>query len=164
MLFAFWVAAIRKMYVTKRARFDGDAFYAALDGERQARHYTWKRVAEESGVSASTLTRFSQGKRPDVDGLASLSAWSGLDVDRFFRCGDAKKEPEPLALISSYLRSDPRLNVDTAIAIDQMVKAAYRSMSGPDEETEDSFTPETATTVSEEVTEALNEGTDRRLP
>ena len=137
--------------MAKRARFDGDAFYAALDGERQARQYTWKRVAEESGVSASTLTRFSQGRRPDVDGLASLSAWSGLDVHKFFRGGGAKKEPEPLALISSYLRSDPRLNEDTAIAIDQMVKAAYRNMSGPGERTGESLTPETAARIREEV-------------
>ena len=113
----------------KRARFDGDAFYAALDGERQARQCTWKRVAQESGVSASTLTRISQGKRPDVDSLAALSAWSGLVVDRFVRGGDSKKEPEPLAVISSCLRSDPRLNEDTAAALDQMFKAAYRSMS-----------------------------------
>ena len=112
----------------KRARFDGDAFYAALDGERQARQCTWKRVAEESGISASTLTRISQGKHPDVDSLAALSAWSGLDIDRFVRRGDSKKEPEPLAVISSCLRSDPRLNEEAATALDQMVKAAYRSM------------------------------------
>ena len=115
----------------KRARFDGDAFYAALDGERQARQFTWRRVAEESGVSASTLTRISQGKRPDVDSLAALSVWSGLDVDRFVRRGDSKKEPEPLAVISSCLHSDPRLNEETAAALDQMVKAAYRSMRKP---------------------------------
>ena len=115
----------------KRARFDGDAFYAALDGERQARQFTWRRVAEESGVSASTLTRISQGKRPDVDSLAALSVWSGLDVDRFVRGGDSKKEPEPLAVISSCLHSDPRLNEETAAALDQMVKAAYRSMRKP---------------------------------
>ena len=114
--------------MAKRARFDGDAFYAALDGERQARQCTWKRVAEESGVSASTLTRISQGKRPDVDGLAALSAWSGLDVDRFVKGRASKKEPEPLAVISSCLRSDPRLNEEAAAALDQIVKAAYRSM------------------------------------
>ena len=114
--------------MVKRARFDGDAFYAALDGERQARKCTWKRVAEESGVSASTLTRISQGKRPDVDSLASLSAWSGLDVDRFVRGGFSKKEPEPLAVISTCLRTDPRLNKEAAAALDLMVKAAYRSM------------------------------------
>ena len=57
----------------KRARFDGDAFYAALDGERQTRLCTWKRVAEERDVSASTLTCISHGKRPDVDTVAALS-------------------------------------------------------------------------------------------
>ena len=114
--------------MVKRARFDGGAFYAALDGERQARQCTWKRVAEESGVSASTLTRISQGKHPDVNGLAALAAWSGLDVDRFVRSTDTKEEPEPLAVISSCLRSDPRLNKEAAVALDQMVKAAYRSM------------------------------------
>ena len=114
--------------MAKTARFDGGAFFAALDAERQARQCTWRRVAEESGVSASTLTRISQGKRPDVDSLAALSAWSGLDVDRFVRSAAAKEEPEPLAVISSCLRSDPRLNEEAAVALDQMVKAAYRSM------------------------------------
>ena len=71
--------------MAKRAKFDGIAFYAALDGERQARQFTWRRVAQESGVSASTLTRIAQGKHPDVDSLAALSVWSGLDVNRFVR-------------------------------------------------------------------------------
>ena len=87
----------------KRARFDGDAIYAALDGERQARLCAWKRVAEESGVSASTLTQTSRSKRPDVDSLAALAAWSGLEVDGFVRGGDSKKRPEPLAVTSTYL-------------------------------------------------------------
>ena len=117
----------------KRARFDGNAFYAALDGERQARQCTWRRVAQESGVSASTLTRIAQGKHPDVDSLAALSVWSGLDVNRFVRGNSYKKEPEPLAVISSCLRSDPRLNEEAAAALDQMVKAAYRSMIGSGE-------------------------------
>lgn len=118
--------------MVKRARFDGDAFYAALDGERQARQCTWKRVADESGVSASTLTRISQGRHPDVDSLAALSAWSGLDVDKFVKGDPSKTEPEPLAVISSCLRSDPRLNKDAAEALDQIIKAAYRSMSSPE--------------------------------
>ncbi|MCY3570799.1 MAG: helix-turn-helix domain-containing protein [Chloroflexi bacterium] len=118
--------------MVKRATFDGASFFAALDGERQARQCTWKRVADESGVSASTLTRISQGKRPDVDSLAALSAWSGLDVDRFVKGRSAKIEPEPLAVISSCLRSDPRLDEDAAAALEQIVKAAYRSMSSPE--------------------------------
>ena len=57
--------------VKKKGRFDADGFYAALDAERRSRRYTWKRVADESRVSASTLTRMAQGRRPDVDSLAA---------------------------------------------------------------------------------------------
>ena len=122
------VSRLKERFLEKKARFDGNAFYAALDGERQARQLTWRRVAEESGISASTLTRIAQGKHPDVDSLAALSVWSGLDVNRFVRGNSSKKEPESLAVISSCLRSDPRLNEEAAAALDQMVKAAYRSM------------------------------------
>ena len=114
--------------MVRRVSFDGHAFYAALDGEREARHCTWKRVAEESGVSASTLTRIAQGKRPDVDSLAALSAWSGLEANRFFIGGFSKRSPEPLAVISVCLHSDPQLNQESATIIEQMVKAAYKTM------------------------------------
>ena len=114
--------------MARTARFDGGAFFAALDTERQARQCTWKQVAEECGISASTLTRMAQGRHPDVNGLAALATWSGLDVNRFLRSPSAWEEPEPLAVISSCLHSDPRLNEQAAVALDQMVKAAYRSM------------------------------------
>ena len=42
--------------------FDGDALYGALDAERRARNLTWKQVAAESGVSASTLTPHGAGE------------------------------------------------------------------------------------------------------
>ena len=115
--------------MTRKGSFDADSFYAALDGERQARELTWKRVAEESGVSASTLTRIAQGKRPDVDSLAALVAWSGLEVDKFVKGGSARKEmAEPLARISTYLRSDPHLNKEAATALDELVKATYKRL------------------------------------
>ncbi len=66
---------------SKSGWFDSDAFYAALDGVRRARDLNWKEVAAQSGVSASTLTRMAQGKRPDVDGLAALCRVVGT------RCG-----------------------------------------------------------------------------
>jgi transcriptional regulator with XRE-family HTH domain len=114
----------------KRGWFDVEAFQSALDAVRSAKRLTWKDVAAESGVSASTLTRMAQGKRPDLDGLAALVAWSGLDADDFVRTsGDqGKPDAEPLALIATYLRSDKNLSPDSAKAIEQMVRAAYESM------------------------------------
>ncbi len=114
--------------MAKTARFDGDAFFAALDAERQSRQCTWKQVAKECGISASTLSRMAQGKHPDLNGLAALAAWSGLEVDRFVKSAVTKQEPEPMAVISSCLHADPRLSEEAAVAIDQMVRAAYRSM------------------------------------
>jgi transcriptional regulator with XRE-family HTH domain len=60
-----------------RAAFDADAFYHVLDAERSERGITWKEVAAQTGVSASTLTRLGQGRRPDVDSFARLVAWGG---------------------------------------------------------------------------------------
>jgi transcriptional regulator with XRE-family HTH domain len=108
-----------------RGHFDAVGFFSALDAEREARRLTWKQVAGQAGVSASTLTRMGQGRRPDVDSLAALTSWSGLDPGRFVRAGDAKSEPEPLAMISTYLRSDPNLTDEGAAALDELIKATY---------------------------------------
>jgi transcriptional regulator with XRE-family HTH domain len=112
----------------KKGWFDASAFYEALDAVRQARKLNWKQIAAESGVSASTLTRMAQGKRPDVDGLAALVAWSGLDADDYVRSANARPEPESLAVISTYLRSDKNLSPEAATALDQLVKATYERL------------------------------------
>jgi transcriptional regulator with XRE-family HTH domain len=114
--------------MTKKGWFDAQMFYEALDAVRQARDLNWKQVAAESGVSASTLTRMAQGKRPDVDGLAALVAWAGLDADAYLRSDEARPEPEPLAQISTYLRSDKNLSPEAATALDELVKATYERL------------------------------------
>jgi transcriptional regulator with XRE-family HTH domain len=112
----------------KKGWFDAEGFYLALDSVRQARKLNWKLVAAESGVSASTLTRMAQGKRPDVDGLAALVAWSGLDADDYVRVEGDRPEPEPLAMISTYLRADRNLSPEAATALDEMIKATYERL------------------------------------
>lgn len=114
--------------MSKKGWFDTQAFYDALDGVRQARSLNWKQVASESGVSASTLTRMAQGKRPDVDGLAALCSWSGLDADAYVRTEGERPEPEPLALITTYLRSDRNLSAEAATALDELIKATYERL------------------------------------
>ena len=110
----------------KKGTFDASAFFSALDAQRTARHMTWKDVAKESGVSASTLTRMAQGRRPDVDSLAALTAWSGLIADDFIRVNEADKtKPETLAVITSHLRADKNLTEEGAIALDELIKATY---------------------------------------
>ena len=112
----------------KLGTFDAEGFYEALDSTRRAKEMSWKDVATESGVSASTLTRMAQGKRPDVDSLAALVAWSGLSTDRFVLMEARKPKTEPLAMISTYLRSDKNLTAQSAAMLDQIIRAAYETM------------------------------------
>jgi len=107
-------------------RFDNQAFYAALNATRLSRQTTWKDVAEQAGISASTLTRIGQGKRPDVDGLAALLAWSRLKAEDFIRDGDGDGiDAEPLARVTALLRADPHLSPGNAKVIEDIVLATY---------------------------------------
>ena len=112
----------------KSGWFDTEAFYNALDSVRIAKNQNWKQVSAQSGVSASTLTRMAQGKRPDVDGLAALVSWSGLNADDYVRSAEKRPEPEPLAKISTYLRSDRNLTPEAATALDELIKATYERL------------------------------------
>ena len=112
----------------KHGWFDNQGFYTALDRTRQAKNLNWKQVAAQSGVSASTLTRMAQGKRPDVDGLAALASWAKLSTDDYVRSMAQGGAPEPLAMISTYLRSDKNLTAEAAAALDEVVKATYERL------------------------------------
>jgi transcriptional regulator with XRE-family HTH domain len=108
-------------------KFDGEAFFAAIDAVKEARRLTWKKVAEQAGVPASTLTRMSQGRRPDVDSLASLCAWSGLKIEDFTRQARRAPQPvEPLAQITAHLRADPNLSKEGARMLEALIKTAYQ--------------------------------------
>src|SRR3954447_23083823 len=113
-----------------KGHFDAEAFFAALDAVRQRKDWTWKKVAAESKVSASTLTRMGQGRRPDVDSLAALANWSGLDPGQYV-LGRTHDSADPLAMISTYLKSDPNLTPEGATALDELVKATYERLRKP---------------------------------
>lgn len=119
---------LRSTTVPGKGRFDAEAFYTALDAERRSRRQTWKRVAEEAQVSASTLTRMAQGRRPDVDSMAALIAWSGLSADTFVKGTQTRAVPGALSVISSSLRSDPQLTAEAAAALDELMKVTYERM------------------------------------
>lgn len=110
-------------------RFDGEAFYAALNAARLSRQKTWKDVAQESGVNASTLSRIGQGANPDVDGLAALLAWSNLKAEMFIRDG-GKGEAESIARITALLRADPKLSKKNAKLIEEIVISTYNQLKG----------------------------------
>jgi len=108
--------------------FDGDAFYRALEITVVDRKVSWKQVADETGVSASTLTRMAQGRRPDAGSLAALAAWAGLNPTDFVEASFKAQRPAALAQISTLLRSDPELDAQSAEAVEAIVRAAYERL------------------------------------
>lgn len=119
---------------SEEKNFDGGAFYAAIASTVVARGVTWKQVSQDTGVSATTLTRMAQGRRPDAGSLAALSAWAGLNPADYVNLRERSATAEPLARISSLLRSDPRLKPDAAVALEAMLQSAYERLKTPEVE------------------------------
>ena len=110
-------------------RFDSEALYAALNAARLSQQKTWKDVAEESGVNASTLSRIGQGAKPDVNGLAALLQWSNLKAEDFIR-GPKRRKTEAIAEITALLRADTNLTKANAKLIEDIVVSTYNKLKG----------------------------------
>ena len=106
--------------------FDNEAFFSALNAERLSRQMTWKEVAEEAGVAASTLTRMGDGKNPDVNGLAALLAWSGLKADDFIE--GAKGSPENYSQAVALLRAMPDLSKPQLEMLVNILETTYKTL------------------------------------
>ncbi len=126
-----------------RGHFNCDAFCVELDVIRRRKGISWKKVADLTKVSASTLTRMGQGKHPDADSLTMLAAWSGLNPADFVTDEELRaKDPEALPKLMALLRADRTLSPEGIEAIQQLLTAAYRTFGRkPTEGTDDGQTP-----------------------
>lgn len=62
-------------------RLDVPELYRVLDAQRRTRGLFWQDVADQCGISPSTLTRLRDGRAPDAHGLCSLIVWLDMDTD-----------------------------------------------------------------------------------
>ena len=116
--------------MTTEAHVDVAALYAALDRRRKTLKISWRQLAHAAHVSASTLTRMNQGKRPDVDSFARLTTWLRVPADRFVRPTHAptKEGSDLVALVSAHLRADKNLSAESQKALEEIFSLAYNSM------------------------------------
>ena len=68
---------------TTRHVLDVPALAAAVTSVIRHRKISMREVAAETGLSPSTLTRMTQGQKPDADGLVTLLAWLNADAASF---------------------------------------------------------------------------------
>jgi transcriptional regulator with XRE-family HTH domain len=60
---------------------DVPELYRRLDRRRTERGLSWRQVAAQLDISASTISRMTSGKRPDADALITFIVWLDLDTD-----------------------------------------------------------------------------------
>jgi transcriptional regulator with XRE-family HTH domain len=107
--------------------FDNEAFFSALNAERLSQRKTWKEVAAEAGVQASTLTRMGDGKNPDVNGLAALLSWSGLKAEEFIpKPGEDKSRNFSNAV--ALLRAVPDLDKTKLEVLVNVLTSTYETL------------------------------------
>ena len=76
-------------------RFNAVALYQALDAQRSARSMSWAQVADEIGVSVSTLTNTKRGGRMEVDGMLAMVRWLDRTVESFtFGASDHRRSSD----------------------------------------------------------------------
>jgi transcriptional regulator with XRE-family HTH domain len=112
------------------AKLDVEALVSALDSKRRAEGISWRQLAAKSGVGQSTLTRMTQGKRPDVDTFASLVRWLGMPAEDFLVSEKSRSkksgEPHPVAVLSAHFRAKKELSPAALQAVEELVLAAYK--------------------------------------
>lgn len=109
-----------------------------IKAKRQESGLGLRAAAEESGISASTLSRLERGlgAAPDAETMTKLSDWLKASVDDLLFGGEAKfKKLEDLPtpdIIEVHLRADKNLSPETAKALADLFRAAYKQLARED--------------------------------
>ena len=117
----------------------------AIRRKREEQRLSLRDVADETGVSASTLSRIENGTgKPDADNIARLTGWLEVPIERVMSGqpeGDESKavvyfpqEPTP-SIVEAHLRADRNLTPETAQALSELFRVAYAQFSHPGEDT-----------------------------
>lgn len=96
-----------------------------------------RNVADETGVSASTLSRIENGTgKPDADNIARLTQWLDMPMERVMNTSRSDVRPvvyypheSTPAVVEAYLRADANLTPEIAEALAQMFRIAYVQLS-----------------------------------
>ncbi len=111
----------------------------AIKRRREELKLSLRDVADVVDVSASTLSRIENGTgRPDADNIARLTQWLDMPVDRLFKQNTSDVEPviyypheATPDIVEAHLRADKDLSPETANALSELFRVAYKQFSKP---------------------------------
>lgn len=101
---------------------DIPALITALVAKQVSEGLSLRAVGRQIKVSASTLIRLQQGKRPSVATLNSVAAWVGYEAR------ETSREPTGeawLSAVSPHLQGKA-MTAEAALALGQLIASAYR--------------------------------------
>lgn len=107
---------------------DVRALHAALDAARTERGLSWRTLAKELDVSASTISRMANGLKPDVTAFAAMTSWLHMPAEAFYR-GPAEatdEEPELVAALAPLLRARRDLDKNDVEYLEELIAAAAK--------------------------------------
>lgn len=116
----------------------------AIRRRREELGLSLRDVADQTNVSASTLSRIENGTgKPDADNIARLTGWLDVPLQRILGGGredsdDAKAviyfphESTP-EIVEAHLRADRNLTAETADALSELFRVAYSQFSRTDQ-------------------------------
>lgn len=110
----------------------------AIKRRREELGLSLRDVADVTTVSASTLSRIENGTgKPDADNIARLTNWLDMPIDRVLK-KNTSSDVEPVIyypheatpeIVEAHLRADKNLDPETAKALAELFRVAYRQFS-----------------------------------
>ena len=107
---------------------DVKALHAALDATRVEKGLSWRQLAKELNVSASSISRMANGLRPDVTAFAAMTSWLRMPAEDFYRHNQTPSEDEPelVAALAPLLRARRDLDDQDVAYLEELIGAAAR--------------------------------------
>lgn len=112
----------------------------AIKRRREELSLSLRDVADVTNVSASTLSRIENGTgKPDADNIARLTGWLDMPIDRVMN-KQTEGNVEPVIyypheatpeIVEAHLRADKKLTPETAKALSELFRVAYKQFSKP---------------------------------
>jgi transcriptional regulator with XRE-family HTH domain len=116
----------------------------AIRRRREELKLSLRDVADQTNVSASTLSRIENGTgKPDADNIARLTTWLDVPLERILTRGrEESSDPKAVVyfphestpeIVEAHLRADRNLSPETADALSQLFRVAYSQFSRNDQ-------------------------------
>lgn len=115
--------------MSEELEVDVRSLHTALDKARESKGLSWRQLARDLGVSASTVSRMANGLKPDVTAFAAMTTWLNMRAEDFYvhASGPGERdEPDLVAQLVPLLRARKDLTSDDVQYLEEVIGAAAR--------------------------------------